>query len=450
VTIRRLTSSARSWALGAALAAAFVLPGCSALIDVDPDCDQVSTCAPYTCNAENTACLFACDSDSECASGFVCQTDTGACISTGCAPTTDPVELLTLEGSGFEYDVGGYLDSYWALLASSARVGIVRVDRAGTIVQGADEPILLEESPALPALPIVVGAEDSVSMFWRGQERDDSLRFFRIYRDGDNPQRTAGPRVLYTAEVGRNIDAPAATRVGDELLVAWTSFLDRTRVQLLALNADGTWGPDRANQAPSDAPAVLTEGLVGSATPALAAVGELGAVARRDTRAGENEIVAGFLDADNELSVEHTASEVRTDSMERLQVAGLDSGELGLVWLESRQDGRRLQRAVVNEEGVVLRATDTRGETTNPVDATISRESRGFAIAWVASEGEREGVFLRRFDAAGQPLFTPITVDTGGDLSRPRVVSSGANLGVFWVDSSGSSPALQYRGYRCE
>lgn len=67
--------------------------GCSLALKLDADCDKVSDCGAYTCDAQNIACRHSCEHQDECADTYVCDRQTGTCEGGYCVPTSPVAEL---------------------------------------------------------------------------------------------------------------------------------------------------------------------------------------------------------------------------------------------------------------------------------------------------------------------------------------------------------------------
>lgn len=418
---------------------AFFVAACSLLLDVEPDCDVVADCAPYVCNAENTACLQDCTTNAECAPGWVCERGGNQCVSQGCQPQTDPVRILTLEQPAFEYDVARLGDNYWVVVADSEGVGIAEVRPDGSLGVGSDGLEQLDETPSLGAAPVALSDGDSVYMVWHGDvaANVEDVRYFRLGSDN----ATAGPRVSFRGETGQNIDNLTASIGGDEVVVAWSSFLDRAQVQLVELNAEGE---------PLDDPVVISQETTGTSLPALGLVGGDLAFARRETNAGQNTIVASFLSDDFGRRTDTPLSETTPNLLDTVVSSGMDES-LAVAWIETGSDGRVLNHSVVGEGGAIMTAGDTQEFTTGPTRVDMASAGDEFALVWAGEENRIPELFMRRFDQAGDALFMTFPVSDGSveEAGQPRIVRSSDGYAVFWVDTAGDEPDIFYRRYRC-
>ena len=69
----------------------------------------------------------------------------------------------------------------------------------------------------------------------------------------------------------------------------------------------------------------------------------------------------------------------------------------------------------------------------------------GFVIAWHAPDGSGQGIFVRRFDATGQPIGGEIAVNTNmaGDQIDPKIAAGPFGYVMAWAsgDERGRPPA---------
>ena len=410
---------------------------CSLLLEVEPDCSTVADCTPYVCNPENTACLSDCAGSADCAPGFVCERGGTTCVSQGCQPVTGVISLLSQEGSGFEFDVAEQGDSFWVVAASSGGVGLTEVNPDGSTSGGS---ITLDTDPVLPVSPVAVSSESSLHVLWHGEpaSNQEDVRYFRLNSDNSHD----GPRVVYTARAGQNIDTLTGTTADSQVLVSWATFLDRSQVQLLVLNDDGTVAGD---------PTELTPNNAGNSLPAIATTANVVGLARRETTSGENRIVSSLLDDDLAPVTDEPLSERTPNLQESVVMSGMTE-DFAVVWIETQGDGRVLYRAVVGEEGDVIRVgTETQDITDDPVIADVDAGTDEFAVVWVAEENREPELYMRRFDATGGGLFLTFGVTEGRAISpgQPKVVSTSDGYAVFWVEFGFESPELFYRRYSC-
>lgn len=421
---------------------------CSFLIDVEPDCDQVSDCRPYVCNPENTACLSACITNADCAPGFLCQRGGTTCVNQGCEPLTNTRALFSLDGAGLEFDAARLGDRLWIIAASTAGVGLVEVTLEGGVVGGSEGITSLDDEPTSPVTPLAVSSSRGVTVFWRG-ESDEGTGEFRVFHV-DTDGQSQGPNAVYVAEPGENLDAPSAGVVGDAIVLAWSTFIDRSQVVALPLNLDGTYGPNALDTAPAEAVTQLTSPATGSNLPAVAATPVRGAVARRESISARSEVVVSFLDSDFEAINDHRLSVQGVASLDNVRAAGMSSG-VATAWIESTDEGRRLMRAVDTEAGPILFGSPSDDFTFEPTEVDIASGSSEFLLLWVANSDQGEDVYVRRFDELGAPLFETFSASTGAANSpaRPVAVRTQDGYALLWVENDVSPPQLMYRRFRC-
>ena len=84
--------------------------------------------------------------------------------------------------------------------------------------------------------------------------------------------------------------------------------------------------------------------------------------------------------------------------------------------------------------------------------AVAARAEGGFLVAWVAPDGDGDGIFARRFDAGGQPVGGEIAVNSviTGRQSRLRVAAGEAGVCRPVDHRSGLQPAaVRLRAIEC-
>jgi hypothetical protein len=121
------------------------------------------------------------------------------------------------------------------------------------------------------------------------------------------------------------------------------------------------------------------------------------------------------------------------------------SGRFVVAWRSTDQDGsngifaRRFDAAGMPQGPEFLVNSSTTGFQSSPRVAVDP--SGAFLIAWVRLGGHR-GIFARRFDATGAPLGEEFRVDTSAHLfpGRPLVASDDAgNATITWTTSDGGN-----------
>jgi hypothetical protein len=433
-----------------ALAAA-LLAGCSLLIDVEPDCSEVADCSPYVCNASNTACLSSCLNDLECADGFVCELGRRRCISQGCVGTDAPRSVLTLGTGSFEYDAARFDDRFFVLFANNERVGLLEVTAGGEVADGEGAVLTLDNHPTPPVVPVAAANDQGVALLWRGTLDTNlfDLRAFHLGADG----QTRGPAVVYEGRRGQSLDTPEAAYFRGALLVVWSTFVNRARVELLELNQDTSFGPDERQPAPNDATILVTGETAGSSLPGVAATVERPAIVRRETAAGATTVKVSFLDSTLRPINDQDVSGSPSPGIQRVLAAGMTSA-IAVAWIATVEGVPTLFRAVANDNGPVLMGTPSQEAMTDLQDATLAAGTTEFALLWVADAFDgREGrdVFMRRFDATGQPLF--VTFSASGrqarNPSRPRLVRTSDGYAAFWVEEGGATREVMFRRFVC-
>jgi hypothetical protein len=418
------------------------VPGCSLLIDVEPNCDTVVNCEPYICNVENTACLGQCETDLECAPGYSCYQN-GTCLEQGCL-VEPPIALFTLGGTGFEYDIASFNGGYWAIASSSLGVGLIQIQSSGEVVGGDDPLQFLDTDPQLPVEPIAIANEERLSLFWRGSASltTEDLRFFQLTSAGT----TIGPHSVFTNEFGQLLDSPAALQMNEGILLGWVSYIERLQVLVSILNGDGSFGEEMSQTVPVDEVLALTSGTSGAGLPHFIEVEGEDAIAlvRRKTDAGVYSIVVSyFTDSLDSLENEHTVSDLTNDILEPLSAVSLGR-DIAVSWIETDETGRTLYSVVSSPEGVVSGPLETQDYTQNPSELSLVNIGEGYGMAWIAEEGEEKEIFFRRYDNRGSSVFSTFRLTAGSvlDPGQVRALSTDSGAAVFWVDFGYNAPRL--------
>ena len=123
-------------------------------------------------------------------------------------------------------------------------------------------------------------------------------------------------------------------------------------------------------------------------------------------------------------------------------VAALSGGGYVVVWRNAQAIGARLlDGAGVPFGGEIAVNVTPSSLTTRPSVAAVP--GGGFAVAWSAPDGSGDGVYVRRFDEAGQPLTGEMRANAGvtGSQEGPRIAGGPIGFVVTWVTSSTSSIA---------
>ncbi|MBN1944237.1 MAG: hypothetical protein JW797_01120 [Bradymonadales bacterium] len=435
--------------LGSAILVLALTAACSLILDLEPDCDQVSNCTPYVCNQENTACLSRCNRYEDCATGYLCELATGSCLTQGCAPLSEPVPLLEISGSGVEYDADGFGDSFWVLYANGEGISLAEVSADGALVGGVEGVIALEtDNLASPVQPLVVPSDGSLHLFWLGALGTNRLaiRHYAVSPEGVS----FGPVNAYEADYGQNVDQLTGCRIGDKLALAWTTLRQRSQTQLLLLNLDGTYGDDSAATAPNEAAVFIGDPAAGSNQPALAMTDERGGYARRETRAGVSTIMASFFDSQFGVISNHQVSGDEVSSAEGIRAAGL-ANAMAVAWVEVREGQRVIMRAVDSELSPLRLAWNTNDYTTNPKELSLAARADEFALVWVGDSTAGRDLFFSRFSANGEQRFITFPVRRGAavDPAYPVIVAVEDGYALFWLEGASPTRTVFFQRYSC-
>lgn len=431
------SSSSRSRALRrigltvASLAVALIGASCSLVIDVPADCED-SRCAPYRCDSDGVACASNCVSDTDCATGFLCNGSTGVCEDTGCVLSNDttPIEL---PDSVVEFELAAAApfdapDQLLMMVSNRNGLGFRRYRLDGSVV---NDPI----DDDLDLVRVVSGNDDRRRFFPTPHflERTETgsaggtPRFVYGVIDVSGEQDTVGlgtfvidpatsPRVDTLWEAARRRELLFGSSVVTEGRVVLT-FSEQTAsdatVYALTTDLDGT---------PAE-PVALSASTSFAEQSAAAAVDGVPVVVFASSASGERRVEARPLLADELGGV---GVLVDSRDAQRVEVENLQGASLGqdavFVWLTASDESTRIERAVIDVESV---GTMTPGSTVAlPMDEVMSEfgEVRGLQVvvdldcAGCSSSGEcaapaecRDGVC----GVSGTSCETDDACDTG-------------------------------------
>jgi subtilisin family serine protease len=137
---------------------------------------------------------------------------------------------------------------------------------------------------------------------------------------------------------------------------------------------------------------------------------------------------------------------VNTTAGESPAIAADPGGGFTVAWTSDGQDGsgygvfaRRFDAAGAPLSGEIPVNTTTAGSQFDP--AIAADGSGGFTVAWRSNgqDGSGDGVFARRFDAAGEPLSgeIPVNTTTAGLQYGPTIAPAGSGaFTVAWTSGS--------------
>lgn len=412
-------------------AALMLLGACSLIVDLEPDCDEVSSCGAYACNDANTACRDSCASDLHCGPGHGCSLETGTCEWSGCDPLADaPLALdgvhpsfetfrasTTLGGVALvlEHPRGIFLSRMrensrgeLSLIADSADPEL-----GAFVVFERDVPEGRERQFARVGLLANSVSElgDNRLMFaWRifdGQRF--LLRSFRIERIDGQAGTDAGPRPrsqvnFHTQRRGELL--------GDLLLLPrpqgasalWhePSGTDSDRLVVMALDgrldSEGGESVELGDRAVRDIRGVAANRVAGRTLVAFTGT----------DGGGVNRVVTRFYRDDVSLSASPEVVRVAGGSRTEAVAIGPAGGSAWLLWSE----GQRLMELGLDALGAP-RSDRTAVEVAEGMDVAVQRGLRSasrlndFVVAFAAERGDATGLWLARVDengVAGMPF----------------------------------------------
>lgn len=247
---------------------------------------------------------------------------------------------------------------------------------------------------------------------------------FRVNAETDNDQRV--PHVSALADGG--------------FVVTWQSTGDGFMNGIYQRRFD-------AGANPVGSESLVNETVAGSQEDAqVAGVAGGGHVVVWDTRSGDGRgldiHLRAYDAAGRPVSGEVLVTEVTVDKYNLPSIAALAGGDVIVSWTTEGRDG--------DGNGVFARRYDASGNAVGPefqvnsytvgmqeAPAIAGTEDGGFVIAWQSyqQDGSQYGVYLQRYDAAGQPVGGEVAVNghTAGNQLEPAVAGlEGGGYVVIW------------------
>lgn len=454
---------------------------CSAIIDVEPNCDTVSNCGGYQCNAENTACLDSCRTDGDCVSGFGCDTSTSLCVASGCFPQGG-----TLENGELQHDWTSFASGYAGDLFVTGVVQPGEPAQAlfyslsgGVLRYGGGGPQFFTLSDRQTRdqneIAMYFGSERQVNnpnggvlALWV-DAMDTNPRFHlrtNTYFDGAGftPDSWSTLAERGTRPIGlgiRPIEGGFVTAWLEQDGVNSSSLSGRLSLAIVGL--DGL---------PTDSGAVSRMPPEGSSLrvrtrPALARSnnGVLFAVGVQGGTGNQFSIYGGaFGDSVPQHLPEqawHTSGMAISDV-----IVGSSGPQAAVVWRQARSGGgHEILSRRLNIEGRLLDST----EQPVRVDPLFTHANRsranmvstdgrgGFAVAFTGSRGSRTGLWVAHFGEDAKPIGLPFFVTDSNipleNLVKYDIVATDAGYVVQWMlEGSGadSGRTMFYRSFKCD
>jgi hypothetical protein len=293
----------------------------------------------------------------------------------------------------------------------------------------------------LPAVSVERGSEFVVVWHSYGQDGDSYGVWARSFRDDGTPR---SPVFRTNTTVVGAQERPVVAYDGNEFVVVWSSYAqdgDGFGVFGRIFDKDGT---------PETAEFRVNTYTTGNQTVTSVA---------KDRRTGS---VGGFVVAWTDYESDYGGVKARrydetgaprggefrvnvfTPYLQTgARVAAADDGRFVVAWNSYLQDG--------DQHGVFVRRFDAAG---NPVGGELQVNTTGagdqylgglaitpdgrFVVAWQQDDGSDTGVFARRFDASGQPQGTELRVNTytTGPQHFPSVaINERGDFTVAWEDT---------------
>lgn len=453
--------------------------GCSLVIDVPADCED-SNCGAYVCAADGVECLDTCSADGDCASGNVCDTQRSECTPTGCEAVFQSTALSGLPGSIGEFaaSVGGPPEQLIVAAGRNEGLGFLRYNINGALVPDTPDAELglVRLAPAnedrLPFFPLVryVTSEDSEAdggnprfvFAWRGATPDRDQ--FYVGSFVVDPTQAPRTRMLAQERARTEITSLDIRPNGQGLLAVWRAKSSQAG-EVMALASDLSGDPGGAS-----AMLVTPEELVAD-FPAIARLDDVFFVVHTIAGSGTRSLTATALDATGaELGTVNLRTERQASGFRIDEVRGLASDDAGAIfWVEDTGEPFTEAFLAVLDDAVV-RGLDPEEPIAVPAialgadladrgfsdvsDFEVADDDDGFVIAWRGTSSlGRTDIWVQRFDAAGQPLFSalPAVGSGAGQVDDYDVLATSDGVALVWlVEGDSSNPdQLFYRRFEC-
>lgn len=441
------------------LAAAMSISSCSALLELEPDCEEKVDCGAYRCNEAGTACLSSCSVSADCAPGGWCDEERGTCEMPMCEAVS---EALALEGLDERFE-----ESALAVLASEeiAPQAVVMVSGdtgTGVVRYAAPDFSLLDTDgqegfivsrlavssrrPTQPSLVPLVDNPSSAQLVWL--------------------QTTASATLLQGAQLdaAEGQFSPTQTFINED---------ERVRVNALELAAGepGVW-------------ATWQQTMAGRVVVMLRPLTADNDQEVEEMRLSSDDVDARFpsLIAEGNqvraLWLEPRGSAIWSVYSRLFDHEGSEEGgrvevtrAVGPIPLEvtHRSDGERLYQII---EGGELQARDVAVNVLSPV--TFTREAsfdldehfseisavhavaaeQGVLVMLSGTQAGSRGVWLVHVSAEGELVDVPLrvaSVDPSLDLDRLHLAGVEDELWFMWTERDFETGRAQsyLRGFRC-
>ncbi|MFT4702854.1 MAG: hypothetical protein ACI81R_000541 [Bradymonadia bacterium] len=442
-------------------ALSFSLVGCSLIIDVPADCEDVA-CAPYVCDSSNVACEESCAVDTDCVPGFVCSAAGAECVAAGCEPIGDAVLLQETpsEIDDFAVAIGGNAEQIVVALAQQSGLGLLRFVDTGARIQDVVDPTLgaVRLAPAnddlTPFEPIATAREIdgvwTIDFSWRANAAGRDQAVIASF----DPAGTDPPAVILAHRANERtlVDEQHVLRVGTNRIALWRQTVGQGALVLSGVVTpnqvvvERDVSPNNTSALSLDAAAVAELGL--AVTPIvidgrerldILIVDELGApvgTARLQPEMPEQQVTISHV-------------EVESDGVSRWAAvwsSETDGTEFRALTLSAEE-----AQALRGAEGTVL-ASVAVGRDYEDVDGVdIALWNDQLFVAWEGRRLEQSDVWIARYRNDGQPRFAPFSAvgERGVAVDGIELLSSERGVDLVWRERSDAGDALYLRRYAC-
>lgn len=441
------------------LATAMAVGSCSALLELEPDCEEKVDCGAYRCNEAGTGCLSSCSASTDCAPGGWCDEDAGICQMPMCEAVSD---ALALEGLDERFD-----ESALAVLASEgiAPQAVVMVSGdtgTGVVRYAAPDFSLLETDgqegfivsrlavssrrPTQPALVPLVEDRASAQLAWL--------------------QTTASATLLQ----GVQLDA-----LDGEFSMPQTFINEDERVRVnaleLAAGESGVWGTWQ--QTIAGRVVVMLRSLsaideqetgviplssedVDARFPSLIVEGPEVRALWLEPRGSASWSVYSRLFDEEGLEVGARVEVTRAVGSSPLRVTHRGDGQRVYQVIEGGElEAREVAVNVLSPLTFRREASYDLGEHFTDISAIhVVAAERGVVVMLAGTQGESRGVWLVHVSPEGELVDVPLrvaSVDASLNLDRLHLAGVDDELWFMWTERDFETGRAQsyLRGFRC-
>ena len=437
----------------------FALTGCSLLLDVEPDCDAARDCNGYFCNAEQTACLNTCASETECTAGYACDEPTQSCRQIADLEA-EPIALSTLPTWGEEFALGtaGSLlaTEFGLVVGGSEGLGLARFSTAGAPLPSSPEPApfaldrLAQPNPAGPRfLPAVgralpsstAGLFDAALLFGWAEPSADRNRIFVARRTIGEGQAIAAPLLLRDASSQASLSQLSFAAGPDLIMALWREQSGvSSELRAMPLAADSLTPI-------LSAASRLTGSNEVAANPVALRLGERWGALYLSSELGARTVRVIGLESDASQLGELDLNTPVPNAVELGDLVATETASGAAAAYTQLEGGQKRLRGLLLPATAVAALGDpaqtaTSGPTFDVSEGTASISKPAIAsvdgevaVAWLSiGEDRARSLMLRRFNGAGVALSPAgvVVSDAGGTVIDLKLAATVNGYALLW------------------